>query len=321
MMWSILRGPVLICLSVAQVNPTIAFSTPGYGKTGVICTQSRTSSIHSGKTRSSLLVLNSYDNDNENQSDENLQKRQELKNELLSLSSTTKRGFYASSEQRTQAKKIIESLASLNPTLEPASTYYTNGDKITTNSEPSIAGKWTLKYTNAPDITSLDPNTSRVPNIVPPNAKLGRIGQECNDEKSTISNVIEWGKPDWLNNIIARTSTDNGSQMNSEDRILQKVVCEAKAYPKEPNIVQLDLVGFELLGETDESDEGAGNDRPKNISPRDLFVKGPAELLKRNPIQLKGPLKAPFGRFEILYLDEEMRIIKTNQGFYVVTIY
>ena len=128
-------------------------------------------------------------------------------------------------------------LASLNPALEPASAYYTIGDKTTSGSEASIAGKWTLIYTNAPDITSLDPNTNRVPNLVPPNAKLGRIGQECNADKATISNVIEWGKPDWLNNIIASTSSDKSDQINSKDRILQKVVCEAKAYPKEPNIV------------------------------------------------------------------------------------
>jgi hypothetical protein len=47
---------------------------------------------------------------------------------------------------------------------------------------------------------------------------------------------------------------------------------------------------------------------------------GPARLLKNNPVKLRGPLKAPFGKFEILYLDEDMRIIKTGQGYYAVNI-
>ncbi|OLP79064.1 COP9 signalosome complex subunit 8 [Symbiodinium microadriaticum] len=35
-------------------------------------------------------------------------------------------------------------------------------------------------------------------------------------------------------------------------------------------------------------------------------------------VNLRGPLSAPFGKFEILYLDEEIRIIRTGQGWYSV---
>jgi hypothetical protein len=44
----------------------------------------------------------------------------------------------------------------------------------------------------------------------------------------------------------------------------------------------------------------------------------PAGILSINPVDLKGPLNPPFGRFEILYLDEEFRAIRTSQNFLAV---
>ena len=44
----------------------------------------------------------------------------------------------------------------------------------------------------------------------------------------------------------------------------------------------------------------------------------PAGLLSINPVDLKGPLNPPFGQFEILYLDEDFRMIKTGQNFLAV---
>ena len=41
-------------------------------------------------------------------------------------------------------------------------------------------------------------------------------------------------------------------------------------------------------------------------------------LLKRSPIDLQGPLRPPFGKFEILYLDDEFRMIRTGQGYIAV---
>ena len=49
-------------------------------------------------------------------------------------------------------------------------------------------------------------------------------------------------------------------------------------------------------------------------------MNGPAALFEQNPIKLQGPLKGPFGKFDILYLDYQMRITKTYQGFYAVNV-
>lgn len=262
--------------------------------------------------------------------------RQRLKESLIDLSTETKRGFYASSTQRTRANELIESLARINPTKEPASAYYDSQTNIVDDSimsdrtkvDVTISGKWTLMYTNAPDITSLDSGTNLLPSI--PNAKLGRIGQECNEIESTISNVIEWKKPDWVNKVfnLSTNNQDFAADKNSESRILQKVVCEAKASPKEPFIVNLDLVGFELLGDTsigeqNDTSETNGSSLQSLLSKPlslDRLFNGPAEILNLNPVRLRGPLKAPFGKFEILYLDTEMRIIKTGQGYYAVNV-
>ena len=158
----------------------------------------------------------------------------------------------------------------------------------------TLAGKWTLIYTDAPDITSLD--------IEGPfsTAKLGRIGQECNPP--TIKNVIEWTRPDWPSFLPF-----SGKESS---RVLQKVCCEGTASKDNPLAVDLKLVGLEISGE-----DGAADD---NINP--FRSNGPATLLEKNPVNLKGPLSAPFGKFEIIYLDDDMRITKTYQGFYAVNI-
>mmetsp|Transcript_15525 Transcript_15525/g.22135 ORF Transcript_15525/g.22135 Transcript_15525/m.22135 type:complete len:85 (+) Transcript_15525:98-352(+) len=44
------------------------------------------------------------------------------------------------------------------------------------------------------------------------------------------------------------------------------------------------------------------------------------EYCQKNPLELRGPLKLPFGQFEILFLDRDMRIIKTGQGYLAVNI-
>ena len=308
-----------LLLLAAIFLPSLAFITPNVN-IAIIGKQKQ-------KLHSTLAVTTKNHDDNNNSNDDvdsNQRSIEQLKQSLIDLSHITKRGFYASSKQHSKVKEIINHLTLLNPTIEPASAYYDNNNSQSSNEGiASIEGKWTLLYTNAPDITSLDPNTSIFPIKLPSSAKLGRIGQECDILKSTISNVIEWKRPDWVDNVllsksITPSNDDNNDDIDDGGRILQKVVCEAKAFPKEPNIVQLNLVGFELLGETSTSDNN--NTKPRSISPKDILMKGPAELLKRRPIQLRGPLKAPFGRFEILFLDDQMRIIKTGQGYLAVNI-
>ena len=293
---------------------------------------------------------------------EAFQKRQALKLSLLFQAKDAKRGFEATDDQKKNILDTIRQLSDLNPTKEPASAYYEDKYKSSKNgmSEdngaagpgPSLAGKWTLVYTNAPDIISLDPSLSSVAGGIlpisipppPPSAKLGRIGQECKcdgGEESTISNVIEWKRPEWIGNILkGNTNTNTNTEGGSESgRVLQKIVCEAKSNPGKPFEVDLTLVGFELIGEESTSvnadaNVNNGNDNGTGVGQRSfplpgglkvpslssLLNEGPAAILSNNPLSLRGPLKAPFGKFDIQFLDDEMRIIKTGQGYYAVNL-
>eukprot|EP00979_Chaetoceros_neogracilis_P017316 scaffold10203_cov272-Chaetoceros_neogracile.AAC.15 len=283
---------------------------------------------------------------------ERFQQRQMLKLSLLFQAQETKRGFQAIPSQRDEISTIISQLAALNPTSQPAAAYYPGQNNLEEHQD--ISGKWTLQYTDAPDITSLDPTLGNDANLnngitipsPPPLSKLGRIGQECDAVAGTIVNVIEWKQPDfidWFDKVNKSDDSDSPSDDGtSGPRVLQKVVCEATADPARPKQVDLQLVGFELVGETEDrgnrqssesEDNGDGSGSgtrdfnpfnpfglPLPFSSLEDLKDGPARLLKNNPVKLRGPLKAPFGKFEILYLDEDMRIIKTGQGYYAVNI-
>ena len=242
--------------------------------------------------------------------EQDLLDREKLKDTLRTLGRETKRGFTVTASQKREVSDIISKLCSYNPSSEPAASFY-EGDLSRDEREDggSIDGKWKLVYTTAPDITSLDTTSSASLFPTLPSAKLGRIGQECSKEMNTIKNVIEWGRPDWISNLLKGVGeADDGGT----SRVLQKVVCEASASPEVPSRVQLKLVGFELLGdiESDNSQE----------SPLAFIKEGPAKIFAKNPVSLRGPLKAPFGFFDILYLDGDMRIIKTGQGYLAVNI-
>jgi hypothetical protein len=135
-----------------------------------------------------------------------------LKSELVALAERLNRGFQATQTQRGQVKDLIFQLAALNPTSEPASPYYEGISSSYKESNNTLSGKWTLVYTDAPDITGLD--TSRNPFST---AQLGRIGQECNPPY--IKNVIEWKRPEWAKNLPLSGG--------DESRVLQKVVTTA----------------------------------------------------------------------------------------------
>jgi len=223
------------------------------------------------------------------------------KAELLNLSKVTKRGFSASSSQRKRAKELANILAKYNPVPEPASPFYAEPPP-TDYLGPTLSGKWTLVYTDAPDITTLEGGPLAT-------AKLGRIGQECSPP--FIKNVIEWKRPDW-----AKSFPNSGTD---ESRVIQKVCCEAKASREKPTTVELKLAGLDLFGmggldekaETDE-EKDEGKETKKQLTG------GPGEFFEKNPLELRGPLKTPFGRFEVLYLDEDMRVTRTGQGFLAV---
>jgi len=243
-----------------------------------------------------------------------------LKLDLVEIADRTSRGFYASSDDKKKANEIIDSLQRLKPTRDPARDYYepSSISSVTSVSESSnnddsnsnrISGKWELVYTDAPDITGLD--SSRNPFST---AKLCRIGQECSPPY--IKNIIEWKRPDWAINLPFSGS--------NESRILQKVVTSGVSTPNNPTFIDLKIIGLEVkAGNAIEKEENNDNNDPKssmitgvveNIQKEGI----PVVILSQNPVDLNGPLQAPFGRFEILYLDDEFRITRTNQNFITV---
>jgi PAP_fibrillin len=230
-----------------------------------------------------------------------------LREELINLAEITNKGFSSTPSQKKRAREIILQLAKYNPTAEPAFPYYKNDAVTATPSGVSLAGKWNLIYTDAPDITSLD--TSRNPFAT---AKLGRIGQECNPP--FIYNVIEWKRPDWADPLPFAG--------DSESRILQKVCLQATATPDQPTKVNLQVAGIDLIAPPSSSNGNENNgSNGKNGLQQAIEAEGLAVgLLRNNPLELRGPGTVPFGQFEILYLDEEMRIIRTGQNYVAVNV-
>jgi hypothetical protein len=222
-----------------------------------------------------------------------------LEKELFKIADSTNRGFTASPSQRKRARELIFDLAAFNPTSQPAAPYY-NTTTIAADNDgsPTVAGKWTLVYTDAPDITALDSGGPFA------TAKLGRIGQEC--EPPLIKNVIEWKRPDW-----AASLPFSGTE---QSRVLQKVCVQATASPDKPLIVNLELVGIEVVSGSTSS--GNATTFGEAVQENGL----PAAWFQSNPLELRGPLTAPFGQFEVLYLDDRMRIIKTGQNYLAVNI-
>jgi hypothetical protein len=249
-------------------------------------------------------------------------KARKLKQELLDLAARTNRGFQATEKQRRQARDLIFRLGDLNPTAEPARDYYEKNAASDNNArsdatEPTISGKWTLMYTDAPDITSLD--TSQNNNGNPRLVELGRIGQECSGGQ--IKNVIEWKRPAWM----ADWPLSGGSSMDTP-RVLQKVVTAASASPSKPTVVDLKLAGIQVTAADTDTDTATAAATDNTANPlqelsQAIQSKGLiAGLLQSRPINLQGPWNAPFGQFEILYLDEQLRIIKTGQNFVAVNL-
>jgi hypothetical protein len=144
-----------------------------------------------------------------------------LKNEILEISKQTKRGFAASFRDQERARELIFELAKYNPTPEPATPYYPNAPTDFVTSGTTLAGKWTLVYTDAPDITGLEsPQQQRGFLSLPATANLGRIGQEC--VPPLIQNVIEWQRPEWASDLPL---------FSGYTRILQKVLTQASVDP------------------------------------------------------------------------------------------
>ena len=239
-----------------------------------------------------------------NSVDSNDEIREGLLEDLSALAFCTSRGFNATQSERNQVQRIISELTKYNPTAEPVAAYYSDTttkalSSSSSNAVSSLAGKWTLIYTDAPDIISLEGSRNSL-------AVLGRIGQEC--DPPYIRNVIEWRRPSWAD-FLPFSGTEQA-------RILQKVVTRAQASPQRPSVVQLDLVGLELESPNDEGSSSLDTDRTLStqLQQRGLLP----TLLNQAPIQMQGPLTAPFGEFEVLYLDSQIRIIRTGQNYIAV---
>ena len=209
---------------------------------------------------------------------------------IQALAFRTQCGFKATPTDRQRMKYLIQQLAAYNPTPEPAAVFYDKDQDATAAATPSLQGKWTLVYTDAPDILTLADNDTF--------ARLQRIGQECGHGK--IANVIEWVPPVWAGALPVTITGNTQGQ-----RVLQKVITQASASPDQLSKVTLVLKGLQVEWLQEDSSDNIEGVLPSLWS-------------RVNPLQLQGPLTAPFGSFEVLYLDEEMRIIRTNQGFYAI---
>ena len=71
------------------------------------------------------------------------ERRSELKEQIMSLASETKRGLTATDEQKEQMQALFAELEKLNPTSNPL---------IINDKKPSVNGDWSLDYTTSDSI-------------------------------------------------------------------------------------------------------------------------------------------------------------------------
>ena len=116
-----------------------------------------------------------------------------------------------------------------------------------------------------------------------PLARLGRVGQEITAD--SIVNVIEW-----VPNDLARTFL--GADGN--DSVEQRVIL---AYTKTGDAVDCRLKGVGL--------------RPRQVL---------AKKVRKRPLDLVGPADLPFGAFDVLFNDGDLRVVKTRQGYFAVNV-
>lgn len=118
-----------------------------------------------------------------------------------------------------------------------------------------------------------------------PFASIGRIGQEIDPVARTITNVIEY---------VPSSLAAGIAEMASQDALVQRVITEYSIASATKVDLRISGIGFQ---------------------PRRVFG---FELPDFAKFQAKGPLSLPFGQFEILYMDDEIRIVRTYQGYYSV---
>jgi hypothetical protein len=241
-----------------------------------------------------------------------------LKQEFIDLSSEASRGFKATPAQRERAKKILEDLSRRNPTPDPARDYFSPSPPAgyePNSGSPSLSGKWTLIYTDAPDILGL----GTAPSFGLAAADLGRIGQEC--DPPFVKNVIEWKKPAWTNDVLNFLPLSANVRNLLPPRLLQRVITRASASPDQPLRVRLGVAGLQVSFDEEPRSPASGEggaDRSSEVRARGFvgsFLPGSlVDWLGRPGWTL------PFGEFTVLYLDEQLRAIRTNQGYIAVNL-
>lgn len=142
-----------------------------------------------------------------------------------------------------------------------------------------LSGDWVLLYSDAPDIIGLEFQSG-------PLATVRRIGQQIDAAAGTIENVIEYGPAEWLAGPL--------SGIGATGDAVQQRVC--LGYSVEGTRCKLTIAGAGL---------------------RLQQVLG-VDLGSVPPLELKGGATLPFGEFNVLYNDGQMRIVKTQQGYWGV---
>ncbi len=89
------------------------------------------------------------------------------------------------------------------------------------------------------------------------------------------------------------------------------MVTKGSASPEAPSKVFLELIGLKVDGPPAKD---ASKNIVRTIEQNGILAGG----LQVFPLPLQGPVSIPFGEFELLYLDEEMRITRTGQNYFAI---
>jgi len=204
----------------------------------------------------------------------------ELKVELLRLAAAANRGFGASQRDRDEISRVVDKLSAVSPTDEPTRSLAGVSDGTSTVFSPGscpMEGCWKLIYTTALDVVVLDAS---------PLTSLGAIYQDI--------------KPPFITNVIDQVPKLQAllpvGQFST--RVRQKVLTRAS------------VRGSSRVGLTFES---------VSIAPLEIFGVDASSVptlnfdLPRLPESLTGSIDSSPAFFDVVYLDENLLIIKQNE--------
>lgn len=271
------------------------------------------------------------------------EERKDLKIKAYQLSIDSERGFRSNPQQAREMRAIIDRLAELNPTTEPAWSYYGKTNPLTRQLYQSLAtekrkqkedndnandnnddlasleGKWILTYTDVPSIVSLAANSNRLGF-----AKLGRIGQECTPFPDyTVRTIIEWKRPDWVQNLETTLPSALSGWLfgKAESSVLQKTTLRARATPDDPTSWGVSTVPrvFEVVSSRsstalyDDDDDSSSSTNLSFVTDDGLLALDPLKPLKIG-LQIAG-----MNDEKGLFLDDENDDHKKAGGTSLVT--